>query len=147
MAVGTSTGHDVAVADLTATLHETMPLCATLGARAVAMGADEVVLALDWAAGLCTSGGLLHGGALMALADAAGGACAFANLPDGAVGTSTIESKTNFLRGVREGTLTATARPLHVGSTTIVIETELRDDAGRLAGKVTQTQAVLRPRP
>ncbi len=139
-------GHDGRVTDLTTTLHQTMPLCATLGARALAMGADEVVLAVDWAPGLCTSGGLLHGGVVMALADAAGGACAFANLPEGAAGTSTIESKTNFLRGVRDGTLTATARPLHVGGTTIVIETELRDDDGRLVGKVTQTQAVLRPR-
>ena len=140
------TGHHGAVPDLTATLHETMPLCATLGARALAMGGDEVVLAVDWAPGLCTSGGLLHGGVLMALADAAGGACAFANLPEGAAGTSTIESKTNFLRAVRGGALTATARPLHVGGTTIVVETELRDDDGRLVGKVTQTQAVLRPR-
>ena len=139
-------GQDGAVPDLTATLHETMPLCATIGARALAMGADEVVLAVEWAPGLCTSGGLLHGGVLMALADAAGGACAFANLPEGAAGTSTIESKTNFLRAVRGGTLTATARALHVGSTTIVVETELHDDDGRLVGKVTQTQAVLRPR-
>jgi uncharacterized protein (TIGR00369 family) len=139
-------GHHGPVTDSTAVLHETMPLCATLGARALAMRSEEVVLALDWAPGLCTSGGLLHGGVLMALADAAGGACAHANLPEGAAGTSTIESKTNFLRAVRGGTLTATARPLHVGSTTIVVETELRDDDGRLVGKVTQTQAVLRPR-
>lgn len=133
--------------DLTAVLHETMPLCATLGARALTMSPEEVVLAVDWAPGLCTSGGLVHGGVLMALADAAGGACAHANLPEGAAGTSTIESKTNFLRAVRSGTLTATSRPLHVGSTTIVIETELRDDLDRLVAKVTQTQAVLRPRP
>jgi uncharacterized protein (TIGR00369 family) len=82
----------------------------------------------------------------MALADSAGGACAFANLPDGAAGTSTIESKTNFLGAVREGTVTATARPLHVGRTTIVVETELRRDDGRLVAKVTQTQTVLLPR-
>lgn len=132
--------------DLTATLHETMPLCATLGARALAMAPEEVVLAVDWAPRLCTSGGVLHGGVLMALADAAGGACGFANLPAGAAGTSTIESKTNFLRAVRGGSLMATARPLHVGSTTIVVETELHDDRRRLVGKVTQTQAVLRPR-
>ena len=82
----------------------------------------------------------------MATADAAGGACAFLNLPDGAIGTSTIESKTNFLGAVREGsTLTATATPLHVGRTTIVIETELRVDTGKLVGKTTQTQTVLRP--
>jgi uncharacterized protein (TIGR00369 family) len=137
---------DGPVTDLTGVLHETMPLCATLGARALAMDREEVVLAVEWAPGLCTSGGLLHGGVLMALADAAGGACAHANLPEGAAGTSTIESKTNFLRAVSAGSLTATARPLHVGSTTIVVETELRDDDARLVGKVTQTQAVLRPR-
>lgn len=67
------------------------------------------------------------------------------HLPDGAVGTSTIESKTNFLGAVKKGTVTATATPLHVGSTTIVIETELVNE-GRLVGKVTQTQTVLRPR-
>jgi uncharacterized protein (TIGR00369 family) len=67
-------------------------------------------------------------------------------LPDGAVGTSTIESKTNFLGAVREGTVTATAKPLHVGRTTIVVETELRCDDGRLVAKVTQTQTVLLPR-
>ena len=60
---------------------------------------ERVVLTLDWRPELCTSGGLLHGGAVMALADAAGGACAFFNLPEGATGTSTIESKTNFLGG------------------------------------------------
>src|SRR4028118_1743930 len=119
------TGHHGAATALTATLHEptppratlrapprpeAVPLCATLGARAIAMGGDEVVLAVDWAPGLCTSGGLLHGGVLMARGAPAGGACAFANLPEGAVGTSTIESKTNFLRAVRGGALTGTAR-------------------------------------
>jgi uncharacterized protein (TIGR00369 family) len=106
-----------------------------------------VVLHLDWQPDLCTSGGLLHGGALMALADSAGAAAAFLNLPEGAAGTSTIESKTNFLGAVREGaTVTATASPLHCGSTTIVVETELRTGAGKLVAKTTQTQAVLRPR-
>jgi 1,4-dihydroxy-2-naphthoyl-CoA hydrolase len=128
----------------TAFLHQAMPLCAHLLMRGVRNEPTEVVLALEWAAHLCTAGGALHGGALMALADAAGGAVAFANLPDGATGTSTIESKTNFLGGVRKGTVTATARPLHVGGTTIVVETELRDDDGRLVAKTTQTQIVLR---
>ena len=72
---------------------------------------------------------------------------AFLNLPDGATGTSTIESKTNFLGAVREGaSVTATAVPLHRGGTTIVVETELRTDSGALVAKTTQTQAVLRPR-
>jgi uncharacterized protein (TIGR00369 family) len=130
---------------LTAQVCAAMPLCATLGVTASEFAGARVVLHLDWAAELCTSGDLLHGGAIMALADAAGGGCAFLNLPDGAVGTSTIESKTNFFRGVKAGTVTASATPLHVGSTTIVIETEVTND-DRLVAKVTQTQAVLRPR-
>ena len=132
--------------EATAFLHSSMPLCGTLGVRAVAPPTGELVeVALDWDESLCTSGGLLHGGAVMALADAAGAACAFFNLPEGA-GTSTIESKTNFLGGVKGGTVTASARPLHVGGTTICVETEVRDDAGRLVAKTTQTQIVLRPR-
>ncbi|TNE34246.1 MAG: PaaI family thioesterase [Alphaproteobacteria bacterium] len=131
--------------DLTSYIHERMPFCATLGLKAEKMTPEEVVLSLDWAAELCTAAGMLHGGALMALADSAGGAAAFANLPEGASGTSTIESKTNFLGAMREGTVIATARPLHVGGSTIVIETELRNN-GKLIGKVTQTQTVLRPR-
>lgn len=132
--------------DPTQLLRSSMPLCATLGITGSEAGPDRVVAHLDWRPELCTSGGLLHGGAVMALADAAGGACAFLNLPNGAVGTSTIESKTNFFGAVREGTtVTATATPLHRGSTTIVVETELRVD-GRLVAKTTQTQTVLRPR-
>ena len=79
----------------------------------------------------------------MALADAAGGVCAFLNLPERATGTTTIESKTNFLRAVRAGHVTATARPLHAGRRTIVVDTELRDDEARLVARTTQTQAVL----
>ena len=137
--------HAAGMDDATAFLHRSMPLCATLGVRSVTQTPDEVSIALDWDESLCTSGGLLHGGAVMALADSAGAACAFFNLPEGA-GTSTIESKTNFLGGVKAGTVTATARPLRVGGTTIVVETEVRDDAGGLVAKTTQTQIVLRPR-
>jgi len=132
--------------DATAFIRRAMPLCETLGVRCTRNDAEGVDLELDWATGLCTAGDLLHGGTVMALADAAGGALAFANLPDGANGTSTIESKTNFLRGVRAGTLRASARLLHAGATTVVVETELRGDDGRLVAKTTQTQAVLRPR-
>ena len=101
-------------------------------------------LRLAWHADRCTAGGMLHGGALMGLADAAGGLCAFLNLPEGATGTATISSATNFLRGVRGGHVEAVARALQVGRTVIVVETELRDADGRAAAKVTQTQAVLR---
>ena len=132
-------------AEATQRIHSTMPLCATLGVRADRFDAEAVTLSLDWAAELCTSNGLLHGGVLMALADSAGGACAFLNLPGDAVGTSTIESKTNFFGGVTEGEVTATARPLHAGFTTIVVETAVT--AGdRLVAKVTQTQLALRAR-
>lgn len=132
--------------DATALLHEAMPLCATLGVRADKYAADEVVLTLDWAPALCTTGGILHGGVIMAVADSAGAACAFLNLPKDASGTATIESKTNFLGAVRAGSVVATATPLHAGGTTIVVETAVRDSSGRLVAKVTQTQMVLRPR-
>ena len=79
---------------------------------------------------------------MMAMADSVGALCAFLNLPAGA-NTSTIESKTNFFRGVREGRVHATSRPLHVGRTTIVIQTDLLDDRGKRVAQVTQTQAVL----
>ena len=82
----------------------------------------------------------------MALADGCGGVCAFLNLPEGAIGTATIESKTNFLRGVREGGVTASTRPLHAGRMTIVIETEIVRADGAMAAKVTQTQAFQYPR-
>jgi uncharacterized protein (TIGR00369 family) len=80
----------------------------------------------------------------MALADSVGGTLAFLNLPDGA-GTSTISSSTVFLRGVREGRVTATGRLLHRGRSTIVVETELAQDDRGIA-RTTQTQAVLPPR-
>ena len=130
--------------DATELIHQAMPLCATLGVRAEKYAAEEVVLALDWAPGLCTAGGILHGGVIMAVADSAGAACALLNLPKDASGTATIESKTNFLGAVREGSVVATATPLHAGGTTIVVETAVRDRSGRLVAKVTQTQMVLR---
>ena len=131
--------------ETTELIHQTMPLCRTLGVVAQAFEADEVRLSLDWRPELCTSNGVLHGGVLMALADSAGAGIAVLNLPDGASGTSTIESKTNFRGAVTEGTVEAVSRPLHRGRTTIVAETEVRQGP-RLVAKVTQTQAVLRPR-
>jgi 1,4-dihydroxy-2-naphthoyl-CoA hydrolase len=125
-------------------LFSTMPFSQQLGIEVVEQSPQRVCAQLAWSPQRCTTGGLMHGGALMALADSAGGVCAFLNLPEGAVGTSTIESKTNFLRGVREGVVTATSRVLHRGRTVIVIETELSQDGDRLVGKVTQTQMVLR---
>jgi uncharacterized protein (TIGR00369 family) len=126
-------------------LQEAMPLSGTLGIRTLVVTPGEVRARLEWSEGLCTSGGVLHGGALMALADTTGGACAFHNLPEGAAGTTTIESKTNFLRAVRNGYAEAVSKPLHVGRTIIVVDTEVFDAAGRLVSRTTQSQAVLRP--
>ena len=83
-----------------------------------------------------------HGLAEALLRDAAGGVCAFLNLPPGAT-TVTIESKTNFLGAVRDGTVTARSRPLHVGKTTIVVETDVLDASSRRVARTMQTQAVL----
>lgn len=131
--------------DLTTYIRQRMPLCETLGIHAEKLDASEVILWLDWSTGLCTSNEMLHGGTVMALADSAGGAAAMANLPEGTVGTSTIESKTNFLGAIRSGQVIAASRSLHFGSSTIVIETEIRNN-DKLVAKVTQTQTVLRPR-
>ena len=125
-------------------LNQAMPFGSRLGIELVSASPDEVVLRLDWAEDLCTSGGVLHGGAVMSLADSGGGLCAFLNLPEDAKGTATIESKTNFFGAVRDGYVTATSRPLHKGKTTIVVETDVHDaerpprrprhpDAGRAA--------------
>ena len=119
-----------------------MPFAGTCGIEITSARPDEVVGALPWAPQRCTSGGVLHGGAVITLADTMGAVCAFLNLPEGA-GTSTIESKTNFFRAVRAGAAHATARPLHVGRTTIVVQTDVTDDDGRRVAQVTQTQAVL----
>ena len=108
-------------AELTAQARAAMPFAAELGLELVAAAPDEVRARLAWEERLCTAGAILHGGALMSLADAAGAYCAFLNLPEGAGGTATIESKTNFFRAVREGDVHATSRPLHVGRTTIVV--------------------------
>jgi 1,4-dihydroxy-2-naphthoyl-CoA hydrolase len=105
---------------------------------------DEVRARLAWREDLCTAGGLLHGGALMALADSGGGLCAYLNLPDGATGTATIQSGTSFLRPVRDGYVEAISRPLNVGRNVIAVETEVVDARGRAVARVVQSQAVLR---
>ena len=121
-----------------------MPFAARLGIEIDAASAEEVRGGLTWAEDLCTAGGVMHGGALMALADSLGGACAFLNMPDGAT-TATIESKTNFFRAVREGRVAGVARPLHIGRSIVVVQTDLRDASDKAVALVIQTQAVLGP--
>ena len=130
-------------AALTAGARESMPFAELLGVEVLAASSEEVRARIAWEERLCTAGGILHGGALMSLADAAGAYCTFLNLPERSTGTATIESKTNFFRAVREGHVVATSRPLHRGRTTIVVETDLHDAEGKHVARVTQTQAVL----
>jgi uncharacterized protein (TIGR00369 family) len=128
--------------ELTAAARSSMPFAEVLGLEVLSASPEEVRAQLAWEERLCTAGGILHGGALMSLADATGAHCAFLNLPEGSTGTATIESKTNFFRALRDGHAVATSRPLHVGRTTIVVETDLHDANGKRLARVTQTQAV-----
>ncbi|MFG1791001.1 PaaI family thioesterase [Nocardia sp. NPDC049149] len=123
--------------------HQSMPFTERLGVEVLEHGPASVRSCIAWDESLCTLGGVVHGGVLMSLADANGAVCAYLNLPEGKQGTTTVESKTNFVRAVRAGYATATSTPLHAGRSFIVVETEIRDDAGKLVAKVTQTQAVL----
>jgi 1,4-dihydroxy-2-naphthoyl-CoA hydrolase len=128
---------------LTEQVRAAMPYAATLGIEVLAASPDEVRGRVAWEERLTTAGGLLHGGVLMGLADAIGAFCAFLNLPESSSATATIESKTNFFAAVRSGTVEARSRPLHRGSRTIVVETDLFDEGGKHVARVTQTQAVL----
>jgi 1,4-dihydroxy-2-naphthoyl-CoA hydrolase len=131
--------------DLSA-ISDLIPFAAVVGIELLDAGPELVRGRIAWKPERCTAGGVLHGGAIMALADNCGGVCAFLNLPEGARGTATVESKTNFLRAVRDGAITATTRPLHKGRTLIVLETTVEREDGKLAAKVTQTQAYHYPR-
>ena len=130
----------------TESVRSAMPFAGVLDVDMLITTKEEVRGRIVWDESRCTSGGVLHGGVVMGLADTLGGLCAFLNLPDAATGTTTIESKTNFLRGVREGAVTASTRPLHIGRTMIVLETEIAREDGALVAKVTQTQAIHYPR-
>jgi len=125
-----------------AQLRELMPFLLTLGIELEAPTPERAAGSLPWAPERCTGAGIMHGGAILSLADTLGAVCAFMNLPPGAA-TTTIETKTNFFRAVRGGSVRGVARPLHVGRTTIVVQTELSDDEGRAVALTTQTQAVL----
>ena len=128
------------------TIRDMLPFAADLGIELIELDPDCVRGRLAWAPNRTTTGDVMHGGAIMALADTCGGVCAYLNVPDGAQGTATIESKTNFLRAVTSGAATAITRPLHKGRTLIVLETEVTRDDGKLAAKVTQTQVYHYPR-
>ena len=122
--------------------HSMMPFSEKLGLEICAGSPDRVVALAAWAPDRCTSEDLLHGGYIMAVADAVGAACAWLNLPQDAK-TTTIESKTNFFRGVTDGSLEVSATPVHVGRTTIVVQTDITGAKGELVSRTVQTQAVI----
>jgi len=107
---------------------------------------DKVVARLTVRKDLCTIGDNLHGGAIMAFADTLGAVAAILNMPQGAR-TTTIESKTNFIGGAPLGSrVTGESVPVHKGRTTVVCQTTIRSEAGKLVALVTQTQLVIAPK-
>lgn len=114
-----------------------------LGVRFLDFSPDEIRAEMDVTRDMCTLPGRMHGGAIMALADTLGAYGTALSLSDGA-GTTTIESKTNFFAaGLEGGKVVATTTPLHRGRSTMVWQTRVERDDGRLVAIVTQTQMVL----
>ena len=118
-----------------------MPFAADLGIELEEASPDRVVATLPWAPRLCTAGGILHGGALMTLADSAGGLVAFLGLADGAT-TATITSTTHMFRSVLAGPVRAVALPLHRGRSTVSVQTSVSGPDGTLVAQTTQVQAI-----
>jgi uncharacterized protein (TIGR00369 family) len=117
-------------------------LPALLGMRVVEATKDRVLAELPLRSDLNTTGGIVHGGTLMAFADTIGAVGTVLNLPAGA-GTATLESKTNFFAGARSGVIRAESTPLHRGKRTMVWQTRVTDESGRLLSLTIQTQMVL----
>ena len=121
-----------------------MPFAELKGIKFTEADKDRVVAKMVVRPDLCTLHHTIHGGAIMALADSVGAAATIINLPEDAKGTTTLESKTNFIGGAKEGsTLIATATPVHRGRRTQVWQTRLETEDGKLVALVTQTQMVL----
>jgi uncharacterized protein (TIGR00369 family) len=121
-----------------------MPLATLMGVTFTEASADSVAATMTVRDDLCTLGGVIHGGAVMALADSVGAAATVINLPPEAKGTTTLESKTNFIAAAKAGSsVRAVATPVHRGRRTQVWQTRIETDEGRLVAVVTQTQLVL----
>jgi 1,4-dihydroxy-2-naphthoyl-CoA hydrolase len=121
-----------------------LPFAELMGVKFTEAEKDRVVARMLVRPDLCTLYHTIHGGAIMAFADSVGAAATVINLPQDAKGTTTLESKTNFIGGVKEGmTVIATATPVHRGRRTQVWQTRLETEDGKLVAIVTQTQMVL----
>ena len=121
-----------------------MPFARLVGVEITSATAEAIEGYLDVRDELCTTGGIIHGGAVMAFADAMGAVGAFVSLPEGAKGTTTIESKTNFLGAAKIGErVTAVSKPLSIGRRISVWQTTMMRPDGKPVAVVTQTQLVL----
>jgi 1,4-dihydroxy-2-naphthoyl-CoA hydrolase len=121
-----------------------MPFAELKGVTFTEAEKDRVVARMLVRPDLCTLNHTIHGGAIMAFADSVGAAATVINLPDDAKGTTTLESKTNFIGGAKEGTtITTTATPIHRGRRTQVWQTRVESEEGKLLALVIQTQMVL----
>jgi uncharacterized protein (TIGR00369 family) len=121
-----------------------MPFADLLGVTVTKREKDHVTAKVLIRPELCTAGGFVHGGALMAFADSVGAIATVLNLPEGAQGTTTIESKTNFVRSAKPGeTVVSSTTPVHIGRRTQVWQTRLETEDGKLVALITQTQMIL----
>lgn len=121
-----------------------MPFSKLMGVEVIRAEQDVIIGTLMVRPDLCTAGHIMHGGAIMAFADALGAIGAYMNLPEGSNGTTTIESKTNFLGAALEGsTVTGETTPIQRGKRLSVWQTRIMRDDGKLVALVTQTQLVL----
>ncbi|MEM9014377.1 MAG: PaaI family thioesterase [Pseudomonadota bacterium] len=121
------------------------PFAKMIGVKMISAKPDRIEATLEVTPDHCTIPATLHGGAIMAFADNLGGCGAFMNMPEGAM-TSTIESKTNFLRPVPVGqTAKAITTPVNIGRTIQVWKTEIFREDGKLAAIVTQSQIIKKP--
>jgi 1,4-dihydroxy-2-naphthoyl-CoA hydrolase len=121
-----------------------LPFAQLLGVEFTSAKPDALAARMVVRPDLCTLGGFAHGGAIMSFADTLGGAAAFVSLPEGAKGTTTLESKTNFVAGAPSGsTLVGRCASVHRGRRTQVWQTRVETEDGKLIALVTQTQMTL----
>jgi 1,4-dihydroxy-2-naphthoyl-CoA hydrolase len=131
------------MSDLSEQILSQQPFPRLMGMEVLEAGKSRVKGRLAVRPDLCTAGHILHGGAIMAFADSLGAIGAFLNLPEGA-GTTTVESKTNFIGSAKEGSVVvAEATPIHIGRRSSVWQTKITREDGKLVAIVTQTQMVL----
>jgi uncharacterized protein (TIGR00369 family) len=125
-------------------LADQIPFAETMGVDVIEATPERVIGRLVVRPDICTTAGTLHGGAVMAFADSLGAIGAYLSLPEGAAGTTTLESKTNFLGAAKAGlTVIGEATPVHKGKRTSVWQTRINTEDGKAVALVIQTQMVL----